>query len=396
GRYDSMNKNLFKTFTPPLIGLLLCIIPANFIGAQTTEKPDEKTKSFTIQKELWATPFKSQGETGTCWCFSTISFLESEAHRLGRGQFELSQMYIAYHAYLEKALRHVRSHGESAFREGGLSHDVLFLMKKYGAVPKSAYTGLQDDAQKHDHREMYAALSGLLSGVIKSGNRTPISGRWTDGRFSATWFDAFRGCLDAYLGMPPKTITFDNNNMTPKQFADDILNIPYDDYIEITSYSLWPFYSKDELLLPDNWLHHDEFYNVPLDDFIRIIDHALTHDFSLVADLHLKGAEFRDVNPYILGHDEASGKIIDQNERDTMLENWRTEDVHLEHFIGLGKDESDKKFYKAKDSMGSEHGEEGPYYSREYFSEGYVRSRVLFIMLHRDGLPDDIRIKLGI
>lgn len=189
---------------------------------------------------------------------------------------------------------------------------------------------------------------------------------------------------------------YNNNTYTPHQFADEVLNLPLNDYIEITSYSLFPFYSSEEFLLPDNWIHYNKFYNVPLNDFMRIIDNSLGNGISLCADLHLTLDEIENEKEYLLGHDEEKGTQITQIDRDVMLDNWRTEDVHLEHMIGIAEDEEGKKFYKAKDSIGSEGGNTGPDYNKEYLSENFVKSRVLFIMVHKDGLPADIAAKLGV
>ncbi|MDO5487512.1 MAG: C1 family peptidase, partial [Rikenellaceae bacterium] len=40
---------------------------------------------FTDVKVNPATPVKNQANTGTCWCFATVSFLESELLRTGKG-----------------------------------------------------------------------------------------------------------------------------------------------------------------------------------------------------------------------------------------------------------------------------------------------------------------------
>ena len=361
----------------------------------SSSEKDTTSKKFNVIKAVWATPYKSQGETGTCWCFSTTSFLESEAHRLGRGDFEISQMYIVYNAYIEKALRHINSHTENPFREGGLSHDVIHLISKYGALPRECYIGNKDADNKYNHREMYKVLSGMLNGVSTAGNDFPLGGQFSDGQFHLYWLNGFKEVLNTYMGEPPDSFLYDGKNLTPHQFATDVLNLPLDEYIEITSYSQFPFYSAEEFLLPDNWLHYNKFYNVPLDDFMRIIDHSLENGFSLSVDLHLKKDEVKSKKTYLLGHDEEKGNQITQVERDAVLSNWRTEDIHLEHMIGIAKDETGKKYYKAKDSISPEGENSGPDYNKEYLSENFVKSRVLFIMLHKDALPDDISAKLG-
>ena len=378
--------------------LVLYLFPWLAIGQDKPEKAvktEPAAKTFRVEREVWTTPFKSQGRTGTCWCFSTTSFLESEAHRLGRGDFELSQMHTVYYAYIEKALRRVRSHGTNPFRNGGLAHDVLYVIGKYGAVPRSVYSGLPLDAGMPEQREMDKVLAGMLSSVISAGDeKVPLSGSWTDGRFEAPWFNAFSGILNAYMDRPPATFDYKGNILSPKQFATDVLKLPLDDYVEVTSYSQIPFYATGELLLPDNWLHYDRFYNVPLDDFVRIVDHALGNGFSLVFDLHMTEEEFKSTKDYALGHDEAAGIAITQNRRDNLLESWRTEDVHLEHAIGIARDEAGRKFYKAKDSVGAVGDTEWPVHNIEYLSEAFLRSRVLFVLVHKDGLPGDVRARL--
>ena len=38
---------------------------------------------FTVVKENYVTPVKNQANSGTCWSYSTVSFLESEAVKNG-------------------------------------------------------------------------------------------------------------------------------------------------------------------------------------------------------------------------------------------------------------------------------------------------------------------------
>ena len=50
---------------------------------------------FKVIKDLEATDVQSQGRTGTCWSFSSLSFFESEIIRLNKGKHNLSEMFIA-------------------------------------------------------------------------------------------------------------------------------------------------------------------------------------------------------------------------------------------------------------------------------------------------------------
>ena len=69
------------------------------VQAQTKTNKKESAYQFTTVKEIGNTEVKNQGSTGTCWSFSTLSFLESELERMGKGKMNLSEMYIARRAY---------------------------------------------------------------------------------------------------------------------------------------------------------------------------------------------------------------------------------------------------------------------------------------------------------
>jgi bleomycin hydrolase len=359
---------------------------------RATDASDD-SKQLTVRTELWRTPYKPQGQTGMCWAFSTTSFLESELKRLGRGEFELSQAFIAYHAYLEKSRRYVYRQGGGVFGQGGLPHDVLHVMRKYGAAPLESYSGLLEGNRQHAHNEMFAILNGVLEGVIASGNKGNLSGKWVGGELKSLWLDDFRDILDNHLGVPPRSFKHGGRALTPQQFADQVLALPYDEYVEITSYSYLPLNARGELALHDNWLHYGGYYNVALDDLIAIIDHAIETGYSLVFDLHTTSGLYKSLSGHAELAEDLEKSGIDTDARDTMLENWSTVDVHLVHCVGIAADENGKKYYLIKDSWGAD---EGPYEDLEYLSENFVRAKALFIMVHKDGLPSGVKKKLGI
>ncbi len=368
---------------------LSCLILGLQLVCLTAYSADHPAaKQFTVVKELWRTPAKSQGSSNTCWCFSTTSFLESETYRRGRGDFELSQMFTVYQAYQEKALRYVRRQGKEQFGMGGLAHDVLYFMRKHGAVPRSDYLGLPAGAADYDQRELFRGLAGILDNLVKA--RT-VDMRWQGDQLESKWGEGFRGMLEAYMGgKPPSAVRYQGKDLSPRQFADEVLAIPYDDYVEVTSYSEWPFYQQGELLLADNWLHYDHYYNVPLEEFVQIIDHALANGYSLVFDLHLIPGAYSDKKGYGSLSADENGSRITQDVRDTWLESWETYDDHLEHAVGTARDEQGKKYYLLKDSVNIN---DKPF---QYVSENYVRGKVLFFMVHKDGIPPAIRQKLGL
>ena len=377
--------------------LVLCLAAAICTAAALSYPAAAETaaphKQFTVQTEVWRTPYKPQGQTGMCWAFSTTSFLESELKRLGRGEFELSQVYIAYNAYLEKVRRYVYRQGGGVFGQGGLPHDVIHIMRTRGAVPLGVYNGLLPGRERHAHKEMFAILRGVLEGVVAAGNDGELSGGWSDGTLESHWFDDVRDILDNHLGAPPERFDYRGRSVTPLQFADEILKLPYDDYIEITAYSYLPRNRTGELLLHDNWLHYDRYYNLSLDDYIAVIDHALENGYSLVLDLHTTKELYTSLSGVAELSEDLEAEGIGQDARDTMLEEWKTTDVHLVHCVGIATDETGGRYYMVKDSWGAD---EGPYKNLEYLSEAFVRAKALFIMVHKDGVPRDIRTELGI
>ncbi len=375
-------KILFSTIA--VFTAIACLFAVPSLAQTRPEKQSLDDKEFTIIKDVWRTPAKSQGRTGTCWCFSTTSFLESEAYRLGRGEFNLSEIHTVYYAYPEKADRFIRMHGNNTAGQGGLSHDVFYIAGKYGLVRKADYDGFLPDAEKtHNHSEMYSAFKGLIDGIVDNSRSRP----------SYNWPNALKGILNAYIGAVPEKINYNGAEMTPKQFADDVLNLPLDDYVEITSYSYMPCCKKGELLIPDNWMHYDDFYNVPIDAYIKIIDHALSNGYSVVFDLDVGAPTFNSSVGQAFVEEDKNGGVVDQKQRDVLFDSWGTQDHHLEHAVGIAKDEKGATWYLVKDSGGTER---GPFEGHEYFSENFVRAKVLFIVLHKDGIPADIKARLGI
>ena len=63
------------------------------LSAQTQRLEPTKDYQFTVVKELPITPVKDQASSGTCWCYSTISFIESEILRMGGPDVDLAEMF---------------------------------------------------------------------------------------------------------------------------------------------------------------------------------------------------------------------------------------------------------------------------------------------------------------
>ena len=210
-------------------------------------------------------PVKSQSRTGTCWAFATTSFIETELLKMGKGEYDLSEMYTVKYAYMDKGDLYVRFHGMANFGPGGQAHDVMNQVRKYGFVPEEFYHGIQYGEEKHNHSELNTVLNNFLDGVIKARQITPV------------WKNAFAGILDTYLGKVPEFFAFEDKNLTPKEFTAHLGFNP-DDYVELTSYMHHPYYEKFILEVPDNW-SNDLYYNLQVDDLMDVVVYALKNDY---------------------------------------------------------------------------------------------------------------------
>ncbi|RYF79845.1 MAG: aminopeptidase, partial [Chitinophagaceae bacterium] len=82
-------------------------------------------ETFTVVHNNAHTAVKSQGQTGTCWSFSTTAVLESGMLKNGIANADLSEMFTVRNIYLEKAKNYLSRQGAAQFGEGSLGHDVI-------------------------------------------------------------------------------------------------------------------------------------------------------------------------------------------------------------------------------------------------------------------------------
>ncbi|MEG1545419.1 MAG: C1 family peptidase, partial [Tannerellaceae bacterium] len=234
---------------------------------------------FTPVKELKITPVKNQNRTGTCWSFSGVGFLESELLRQGKGEFDLSEMFIVNHSYKDKADKFVRLHGSLNYAQGGSFDDVLYATKHYGAVPESVMSGLQYGEDMHVHGELESLTISYVNTLLKNPN----------GKLSSAWKQGLDGIVDAYLGKLPETFTYNGKEYTPLSFGKELgLNI--DDYISITSYTHQPFYTAFPIEVQDNWRWANS-YNLPLAEMMDVMKNAVNNGYTIAwaSDVSEKG-----------------------------------------------------------------------------------------------------------
>lgn len=344
----------------------------------------------TVNVDLTATEVISQGRTGTCWSFSTTSFLESEAFRITGGLHDFSEMASVRVIYPEKVERYVRYQGKHQFGPGGLSHDVTHATAKYGILPQSAYAGGQE-AGAYDH----GALDGMMEAMAKALVEQ-------SGSIDPAGMEAVEGALDAYLGALPSTFTYEGKEYTPASFRD-AMGIDPAAYATLSSFTHHPFGAPFILEVPDNHAH-GAFYNVELDDLERAVRHALENGYTVAwdADVSNKGFSFRD--GWAIMPEAAAGKeewvtldampdepVVDQAVRQAAFDAQSTTDDHLMHIVGMATDAQGRSYFIIKNSWGQ--GNE--YSGKQFISMPYFRHYTIGVMVHEDGLPKDLKKAMG-
>ncbi len=349
---------------------------------------------FTMEVEHGRSSVKNQYKSSTCWSFSALSFLESELMRMGKGTYDLSEMYVVRNTYEEKARRYVRMHGSMNFAGGGAFHDVTTVLDRYGLVPESAYPGL-GSGEQHQHNELDAVAKAVCDAVIQNPN----------GELSTRWMAAFEGILDAYLGEKPTSFEYQGKTYTPQSFTAS-LGIKGSDYVELSSFTHHPFYQAFMLEVPDNW-DNQHVYNVPLEDMMAILDHALQQGYTVAwaADVSEKGfAHSEGLAILPAGYEDMSSaerkaifeKPLPQVEvtqalRQAAFDNFQTTDDHGMHITGIARDQNGNKYYLVKNSWGEGNGCGGYLFA----SEAYVRYKTMDIMVHKASVPKAIAKKLN-
>jgi bleomycin hydrolase len=386
---------LFATAIPAIV-----FAQDDLVKKLENNKSDSSKKKFVFTDviNLEKTSVKNQGSSGTCWSYSTNSFLESEMARMGKKPVDIAEIYTARNVYIDKADVYVRMHGGASWGDGGSCHDVINMYAKYGAVPQSVYTGLNYGTTKNKFGEMQAILKGMLDAVVKNPN----------GKLTPNWKKAFVAVLDTYLGEDPQTFTYEGKQYTPRTFADKMIGINAADYIELSSFSDKPYYEKTILMVPDNW-SYDQVYNVKMGDITSIIDNALQSGYTVAwaTDVSEKYFSWKNGVAFVpekdwedMEEDEQKDlfngpkpdRKITSKMRQEAFDNYTTGDDHGMHIVGSAKDQTGKEYYIVKNSWG----EKNDYKGYIYVTKPYVKYKTTAILLHKGGIPKDMRQKLAL
>ena len=389
---------------------------------EKVEQRKKTTESFVDVKIVPVTDIKNQGITGTCWCFSGTSLVESQCVKNNLGTFDLSEMYSVRNTYLDKAKNYILRQGRTQFSEGGLGHDLINAIVKYGAIPEAIYSGAKpansnipskfaskvttetkpiaevksSDAPttvaEHNHVKLITSLKGYLDSII---GLKIIPENWDTG---------FERILDTELGVAPSKFIYDGKEYTPKTFASNVLKFNADDYVNITSFTDHSFYRPFILQVPDNF-SNGAYYNLPLDEMMQLTKDALNKGYSVLWDADVSNDGFMqkigvaiNMNKMDMGNlkkaqfvtgNATEGKW-DAEERQRLFENLTTQDDHLMHIIGMGKNKEGKSFFNVKNSWG----DIGPNHGFINVSEGYFAINTISLIVPKAALSKAVLEKL--
>jgi hypothetical protein len=384
-----------------ILSLALLALCLNTFAQRAPSPVKAKDYQFTTVKENPVTSIKNQYRSGTCWCFSTISFLESEiikAKNLKDPALypDFSEMFVVRKAYYDRSIKYVRMDGKLNYAAGSDFGDVLEVAKTYGLINQSDYSGFQYGYDKPVQAELDAVLKGYVDAVVKNPNK----------KLTKVWPKGVEGILDAYMGEIPED----------KVIKGDALGIKLEDYIGFTSYTHHPFYTAFAMEVEDNW-RCTPSWNVPLDEFMAIIDNAVDKGYTvawggdvsepgftrdglaILIDMEALATSGSDQERWVGKADEkpaekASIKEIEvtQELRQDYYDEKTSTDDHGMHLYGTAKDQNGTKYYIIKNSWG----ETGEYKGIWYMSENYLKGKTLNILVNKNAVPKDILKKIGL
>jgi bleomycin hydrolase len=379
-----------------LFGSTLGFAQDNLVNSLKNNQSENSANSFVFTPVInaEATSVKNQKSSGTCWSYSTNSFLESEMIRSGKKPVDLADLFTARNAYIEKGINYVRMHGALTLGDGGACHDVTNMLAKYGALPQEAYSGNDYGSPGSSDR-----MNKLTEAILKKA---------VSGKFDPNWKAKYIATIDSCMGAVPEKFTYEGKEYTPKTFAKEVVGLNPEDYVELSSFTSAPFYQKTVLMVPDNW-SFDQVYNVQMDDITTIIDNSLKKGYTVAwaTDVSEKGFSWKNGVAYVpatdfesMSNDEKKAmfngpkpeKEITVDMRQAAFDNYETTDDHGMQITGIAKDQTGKEYYIVKNSWGATN----DYKGYLYVTKNFVKYKTTAFLLNKKGIPTDIRKKLSI
>ncbi len=331
----------------------------------------------------WHNDPVSQGNTGTCWCYSCTSFFESEIYRIHGKKIKLSEMYTVYYEYVERAIAFVEKRGHSLFAQGSEANAVPKIWRKYGIVPLEAYSGLLPGQTFHSHKDMFAEMKSYLE-YVKENNM------WNVEQVVAT----IKNILNHYMGEPPTQVMLDGKKYSPQEYLSDVLQINLDDFVDVLSIKQQAYWEKAPYEVPDNWWFNEDYHNVPLDIFMLVIKESLKNGYTLCigGDVSEAGFDARDYQAAVVPSFDIPSDYIDENARQFRFSNRTTTDDHGMQVVGWLEKEDGWWFLLKDSGAGSRtNGKKNKNFGYYFFHEDYIKLKMMDFMVHTDMLQDILK-----
>lgn len=374
---------------------------------------------FTTVDSVAITPVKNQKNAGTCWCYSGMGFLESEALKKTGKTFDFSEMFVVEHTYMDRADKTVRTHGDASFSQGGSFCDITYALRNYGLVPDSE---MPAGKMYGDTLSNHTELSAMTDPMVKAAANSRKLQFSPDGE--PMWKKAVQAVHEIYLGKYPETFTYEGKQFTPKTFAQ-YAQLDANDYVSLTSFTHHPYSEGDNkgvgfiIEVQDNWRWGTSL-NLELDDFMAVIENAIKNGYTVLwgADVSEPGFTRNGIAVYpdlkaeeVPGMDQARWLKLDERarnqeianrplpqkkvtaeERQLGYDNFETTDDHGMLIFGIAKDETGQLYYMVKNSWGTT----GKYNGIWYATPEFVRAKTLNYVVNKAAIPAEIRAKYGI
>ena len=396
-----------------LFSVMLLAILSIGTHAEVKDSVNKNKPVFTTIKENKITSIKDQNRSGTCWAYSTLAYFESEILRKTGKTYDLCEAFVANKTYMDRAIQVVRLHGDCQFSQGGSCYDPLYCLQHYGICPEDAmpFPGSLYGDSLNNFNEFFGVMEPYVAAIAKS----------TEKKISTQWKVGLQGILDAYLGQCPEKFTYQGKEYTPKSFANS-LGLDFNDYVTITSYTHYPFYTQFAVEVQDNW-RNPLSYNVPMDEMMRIIDNAINEGYCIAwgGDVSEEGftraglayaydtkkiqsMKGSDAAKWLRLERSKKAELFDslgctapeitptQEMRQERYDSWELTDDHGMLIYGIAKDQNGKEYYMVKNSWG----EWGDYKGIWYMTKTFIAANTMDYMVNKNAIPKDIRKKLGL
>lgn len=375
-----MKKEILNKMTWMRVVIVMIVMLAGLAASaqehlQRQASASQGKKTFTTVKQLPITSVKNQYRSGTCWAYATLGYLESEILRQTGRTYDLCEMFVVNHDYMDNATHYVRMHGYSQISEGGSSDDVLEVIRQHGICPEGAMPapGSLTGDSLANFMVFFPELDKTVSSIVRKNAKEPLP----------HWRDSVQTVINRYIGRCPESFVYEGKTYTPQSFASS-LGLNPDDYVSLTSFTHHPFGQWFVIEAPYKWRLKPS-YNIPIEQLMDVLDKALDAGYTVAWGGDVTG-DFTRTGVASL----PDGVVPTQQLRQEQWDDWRFTYDHVMLVYGKAIDEQGKPYYLVKNSWG----ETGSYKGIWYMSRDYMMLNTTYLFLNQHALPEPLKTEI--